>query len=339
MKLVINHIINPRKILLVSIFWAMSFMIVFRIFTREYNNGAVDFIYTLLFHIPLIVVVSLNYLLIRYLIDKKHYLFYLATIPILILTALGVHYLVFQFLGGLLFSGYYFISDLSIYEVIQYYMVYIVASLLIILSYNYFKLTEKQTRLENKNREVQLESLKAQINPHFLFNSLNNIYALSSNVSSQSRSYIIKLSDALRYMLYRTNNEKVELIEEIDYIRNYIDLESLRLEYNAKLSVNIDIKDSGYMIAPLIILPIIENCFKHSSKDLVDITIDIHQDDHDLILNCSNSFDNIMSDFKEGGIGLSNMKKRLELIYPGKHRFKSHISNKRYHTKLALTLD
>lgn len=308
------------SIIIQVIFWSISFFVLFRIFTKDYNNGVVDFIYTLLFHIPLFIVVFINYRMINKWIRNQKYYYYIFGSMFLIFLGIFIHFIVFNYLSTLLFPGYYFISMFSMFEIAQYLLTYIIISLLIQLSKNWFDLQEKQKLLEKENQQVQLKSLKAQLNPHFLFNSLNNIYSISNISDSRAKDYIIKLSDALRYMLYRTQDEKVLLSEELEYIQNYIELEKLRLEGDSELVLKISNQTDHNYIAPLILLPIIENTFKHCRKDPVKINISISVDMNTLILNCQNTVDyeNIQLENK-GGIGLSNVKERLELIYPNNY--------------------
>ncbi len=258
---------------------------------------------------------------------------------LLVLLGIVIHFVVFNYLSTLLFPGYYFISMFSMIEIAQYLIAYIIISLLIQLSKNWFDLQESQIQLEKENQQVQLKSLKAQLNPHFLFNSLNNIYSISNLSDSRAKEYIIKLSDALRYMLYRTQDDKVLLSEELEYIQNYIELEKLRLESDAELTLNIsNLPDNNY-IAPLILLPIIENTFKHCSKDPVKINITIAVKNKTLILNCQNTVENqsIHSGTK-GGIGLSNVRKRLELIYQNDYSWTIKEEDNQYKSILQVNL-
>lgn len=170
-------------------------------------------------------------------------------------------------------------------------------------------------------REVELAFLRNQVNPHFLFNTLNNLYALSLQKSAQTAESILKLSSVLRYVLYETNVDLVPFNKEREIIQSYIDIELLRMEAAAGQQFTIS-ADQAYQIPPLIWLPILENLFKHTrmvEKLEVDFRFTILK--HQLHVYCRNNFvkPSLDTGSKQGGIGLANLKKRLELLYPEKH--------------------
>ena len=185
---------------------------------------------------------------------------------------------------------------------------------------------EKQANqsLEKEKLEAELNFLKSQLNPHFLFNTLNNLYALTLKKSDTAPDTVIKLSEMLDYMLYRSNVKEANLSDEIKLIKNYIELEEIR--YGSRLDLKVDIKGdtAGKKLAPLILLPFIENSFKHGAcKDISIpfIHIEIVIKEECLKLNIANSFDSASQSDKEtdDGIGLKNVKRRLDLLYPNKH--------------------
>ena len=317
-----------------GIFWFVSFIVLFRFFTKEFYIGKVDFIYTAIFHIPLIIIVTGHLFAIEKYLFTKKYFHYSTVVIFLLVMGILMHYLVFDNLAPILLSDYYFISMPTV-EVSQYVITYLLVSLLLALSRNWFELKEKQFQLETENNMTQLNNLKAQLNPHFLFNSLNNIYSITSKENKEARNYIIKLSDALRYMLYKTSSDTVQLKDEIEYLENYIALEKLRLEREAKIEfIKIKINEE-LKIAPLILLPFIENCFKHCDKSNVFIKISLSSQNNNLELICENNKSN---DFhKDGGIGLVNSKKRLELLYSD--RYKLVISDSKTIYKSILNLE
>ena len=321
------------------LFWVISFLLLFRLFTKDYNNGAVDVVYTFLFHLPLILVVYLNQFFIKKCLLKGGLITYVLSFLFLIFLGLGTHILVFEYLSKLLIKDYYFVSLFSTAEIILYLLAYLIFSLLIQLSLSWYKLKERQAKMEQKSKEIQLSALKSQLNPHFLFNSMNNIYSLISSADQTSRAYLIKLSDALRYMLYRTQEEEVSLVEEIEYLSNYIELEKLRLEDDTELNVTIHGKAENLKIAPLLLLPLVENIFKHTEKTNARIEITFHIENGTLRFESQNA--PVVSDNKnqDGGIGLSNIKKRLELLYANNYTFESYQSEGQYITKLLLKLN
>ncbi len=200
---------------------------------------------------------------------------------------------------------------------------------------------EKQTLL-TKNIETELTLLKNQINPHFLFNTLNNLYALTLKKSDYAPELILKLSDMLRYMLYECNEEKVPLEKEIHYIKNYLDLEKIRLSQNADIQINIEGNINSVSVAPLMFIPFIENSFKHGLKSSTSSSfIHIIFDTREIIyFFICNSKPQIIPGFKKnntvGGIGLTNVKKRLELIYPNRHELKINDEPDSYSVELKI---
>lgn len=188
----------------------------------------------------------------------------------------------------------------------------------------YHHKTNEVKRMEaaiSEHRETELAFLRNQVNPHFLFNTLNNLYALSLQKSELTGESILKLSSVLRYILYETNVDLVPFAKESEIMRSYIDIELLRLENNPGQQFTIN-ADRSYLIPPLIWLPILENLFKHTRmvKELeVDFRFTIQN--HQLRVYCKNNWVEAATDTgtKQGGIGLTNLKKRLQLLYPDKH--------------------
>jgi len=333
-----NKVLSVRSLLFQLGFWTLSYFVILRIFTREYDNGTVDIIYTFLFHIPLVILVYLNLFLVKILLNKSRYFLYgilaIALLPLGIL----LNYFVFNVLGEFFFEGYYFISMLTDWDLCQYFLVYIIVSLLLFLSKNWFELKERQAILETENKAIQLENLRAQLNPHFLFNSLNNIYSLISASDSKARGYLIKLSDTLRYMLYETGKEKVSLAEDLRYLKNYIELECLRLEEDAKLDISVDLDAGDYKIAPLLFMPLVENVFKHLDKSKSRIKIQLELEESTIILRTKNTFNKDTHEKKSGGIGIANTKKRLDLIYPDHYSYTSSQEDSFYYSELTINL-
>lgn len=318
-----------------SIFWTVSLFVLFRIFTKEYFSGTVDYIYTAIFHIPLFIVVTIHIKLINNFLFKRNYLVYLISFIGLCILGVVLHYFIFDIVAPIVLNDFYFISMPNI-EIAQFILAYLLVSLLLTLSKKSFELREKQHELETENNQTQLTNLKAQLNPHFLFNSLNNIYSITGKENKEARNYIIKLSDALRYMLYKTGSETVLLSDEVDYLDNYVELEKLRMESDAKITFIKSNSDRSLRIAPLILLPFIENCFKHCDKSDAYINIELKTKNNMLLLTCENN--KTEREHKDGGIGLVNSKKRLELIYPNKYDLQIKESEVMYESILKIEL-
>jgi LytS/YehU family sensor histidine kinase len=184
---------------------------------------------------------------------------------------------------------------------------------------------QAQQVLTQEKLQAELKFLKTQIHPHFLFNTLNNLYALTLKKSDKAPEMVLKLSELINYMLYECKSDEVPLSKEIKFIRNYVDIEKMR--YGDKLDVDIRITgDVGdRKIAPLILLPFVENCFKHGvSEELqeawVKVTIDSHADH--IVIKVENSKAGGMQNRENEGIGIQNVKRRLDLLYPERHALK-----------------
>jgi two-component system LytT family sensor kinase len=177
----------------------------------------------------------------------------------------------------------------------------------------------QQKDLEIQHRQSELSFLRSQINPHFLFNSLNNIYSLVYQGSEQALTAIAGLSDLLRYMLYDAS-EKVPLATEMDYIRKYIGLQQLRFDHPVEIHMKTDGSMADVAIPPLLLIPFIENAFKHGDLGNGGLSIYLDSSPEKIYFHCTNRKGSQQKD-PGGGIGLENVKRRLSLIYPGKHVF------------------
>jgi two-component system, LytTR family, sensor histidine kinase AlgZ len=206
----------------------------------------------------------------------------------------------------------------------------------------WFQLESIRREMQNEKLTAELNFLKAQINPHFLFNTLNNLYYLAYSKSENTTEVIAKLSQVMRYMIYDSNHERVLLSKEIEYMQNYIDLERLRLNnqipINFKLSGNIETA----VVAPLILITFLENAFKHgvttNAKAWVNISIAVS--DHVLVYAVENSKIEkaAIDNGGKSGIGLANVRRRLELVYPGQYELKVEDHPERYYIELRLKL-
>lgn len=170
---------------------------------------------------------------------------------------------------------------------------------------------------ENKNTEIKF--LKAQINPHFVFNTLNNIYSMVYFQSDKSLPAIEKLSQIMRFTTYDAQRDKIRLAEEVNYIRAYIELEQLRHEENEFVRMDVDVADPDMEIPPYILSPLVENALKHGvASNEVPVKITLRSDGQQLTFNVENAIGTQLKD-KLGGIGLDNLQRRLDIHYPGQH--------------------
>jgi len=198
----------------------------------------------------------------------------------------------------------------------------------------------RMKEVEKQKIEAELKALKAQVNPHFFFNTLNSMYALSLDKSDKAPELILKLSDLMRYVIYESMDDMVPIGKQLEFLKSYVYLE--RLRSGDSLDVKFDVIGDQFQvkIAPLIYLAFIENAFKHGAKanshnPYIHIVFDIERDDR-VIFTVGNSTDPSRQKPAKGGLGLSNVKKRLELLYPGEHELNINETYNRYRVELTI---
>ncbi|GAB3983627.1 hypothetical protein GCM10028806_57120 [Spirosoma terrae] len=178
-------------------------------------------------------------------------------------------------------------------------------------------------QIDREKLQAELELLKSQVHPHFLFNTLNNLYSLTLNKSDHASAVVLKLSDLLRYMLYECNVPAVSLKKELDFLRNYIALEQLRYGDRLDMSVSISGDHEHKLIAPLLLIPFLENAFKHGTSEQLEqawMHVELSVQGTTLKFKVINSRETMPhEETYTGGIGLQNVQKRLQLLYPNKH--------------------
>lgn len=213
-----------------------------------------------------------------------------------------------------------------------------------ILSHN-FKVDTKNKELENKilNTQLQLKQqelnyLKQQIHPHFLFNTLNTIYGFAIRQSKQTPDIILKLSNLLDYILYQINKPQVSLREEVLHIQEYIELEKIRFQDNLKVETSINEIDKTIQIAPMLLIPFVENAFKHGEivNGYLQINVQCKVENNQLHFVISNSVKEHEETINNHGIGLENIGKRLDLHYKDSYQLKSQIKDNTYIVELII---
>ncbi len=208
---------------------------------------------------------------------------------------------------------------------------------------DWFMLQNEKRELQSQNLQSELNFLKAQINPHFFFNTLNNLYALTLKKSDLAPEIVLRLSEMMRYMLYESNESEVTLEKEIKYVKNYIELERLRQAAKFKIDFQLTGKLNGQKIAPLMFIPFLENSFKHGLDKQIDsgyVNIRLQLDESMVILDIENSkplVPALNNEKTSGGIGLENVKRRLNLLYPNKHNL--NIENDSTSFKVLLNIE
>ncbi|SHF39819.1 sensor histidine kinase [Flavisolibacter ginsengisoli] len=216
---------------------------------------------------------------------------------------------------------------------------YIISASLIWLVVNNAKIIEARNELQKQQAEAEINFLRGQINPHFLFNTINNIYSLVYHKSEKALPAIQKLGELMRYMTTELAKEKVELEKEIEYLRSSIDLNALRYTGGGAVNMTITGDPKRKEIAPFILLPFVENAFKYGVADEqhqpIEINLRIEEDK--LTYSCRNKI-NDTHNADSTGTGLSNLKRRLNLLYPDNHCFNTGIDGSYYHAELEINL-
>jgi two-component system, LytTR family, sensor kinase len=278
------------------------------------------FMYSVVFHLWIITAVytNLKVLVGKYLKAGRFGMYLSSVLFLMVLAAIG-NYAIFNFCIDILFPRFYFISYFNIAELLLITGLYLFFTTVVFLIWQYANML-----IANRDKaRNELSALKAQINPHFLFNNLNTIYSMASKNDHRTADVVLKLSDFLRYVLYDTSSDTIPLEKEVEIIRTYVSLQKERVHPEiTQIELTTEGMFKGTEIAPLLMLPLAENCFKHGKgKNGGVIQIFIGYDGKQLIFKTEN---NIALREKtkvgeNGGIGINNVEQRLQLIYPGQH--------------------
>lgn len=305
----------------------------------------IDHVKRLLAFLPgyILIVYPLLYLLIpKFLIQKKFLQFILGYAVLISIAFLYTDHF------GLNFSKtnpYIGVSWKWGKNILPFFHVSAIAAMLKMMRYAF--LQERREYLNRSLRNLaELELLKAQIHPHFLFNTLNNLFAHTLKKSPDSGKIVLKLSDLLRFMVYESREEEILLEKEINLLTDYIELEKLRYGKELDISIHFSGDIDGKKIRPLLLLPLIENSFKHGTSQQLDqkwISLHVHVNGDIMELNLANSRDSDSPKFlvagKNKGIGIVNVQRRLELLYPNAHEFKINSEKDRFSVNLKLRLN
>ncbi len=289
-----------------------------------------------------IIYINLLYLIPQFLSQKRFWIYVsLLLLAVMVLTPIKVAIQVFLFADTHLFHQNYFIANQS-YFFMSMFLVGSSSTIYGILS-DWFVHQSEKMELQTQTMQSELKFLRSQINPHFLFNTLNNLYALTLKKSDDAPEIVLKLSEMMRYMLYECNERKVPLQKEVAYMKNYLDLERLRQHE----SIDIQFHQTGEIydqkIAPLLLIPFIENSFKHGLNSHIDhgwVNINMIVSGNHLTFSIQNSKGPSQPrqvHRKSGGIGLVNVKRRLNLIYDDQYQLK--ISNEPNIYRVVLDLN
>ncbi len=266
--------------------------------------------------------------------DNKNKLFAIVATSVLIPMLIIAYILIVR---GEDFVSLSFNSPIG-FIIILYYILLIVISVLSLL---YWLISQIMfvKRLKAEKTKVELAHLKAQMNPHFFFNMLNSLYGWIDKDTKQAKELILKLSDMMRYSIYEGQKDMVLLIEEIDFLKKYIELNKIRYHKNIDIDFSINLENSTIKIMPLMYIILLENAFKHGVEKMRDnafVHIKLKANDQKVNFEIMNNYDDDIN--SSPGIGIENLKSRLNIIYPDRYVLTSNIEKGIYSSSLTLTI-
>ncbi len=346
MKKIVEHIksLLTRRAIYHVAFW---FVLLCALTLSEMRGGDASFLHffsnelvNIVFYATIYYVNS-EFLLPKYLKPNKLW-FYLAGLVgvALIVTPIKI-FILFQKFKNFPNDQEFLISHQSYYYLIS--LMTAGISTIVKISSDWLRQTQTQRDLETRTMQTELNFLKSQINPHFLFNTLNSLYALTLKKSDEAPEVVIKLSEMMRYMLYECNEPQVPLSKEVNYIKNYLDLERLR---HKDLDIQFDVEGSlnDLQIAPLIFIAFIENAFKHGASNHISagfVHIHLFLEGGELNLYVENSKPEkqpTQEHRRSGGIGLVNVRRRLDILYKRNYNLEVHDKPNTYGVNLWMKI-
>lgn len=322
--------------------WVIVFTVWYLLRANDFSSPALAARITFLKVIDLALLIYLtNYLLIPKLLYKKRYLLFSLVFLAMIV---GSSLLKMKLIGQMINNPALF--DLRVhwrtrvYDNVLPHFFLVTAGATVKLLLDYFRQQKRMTDLAKEKAEAELNFLKSQINPHFLFNSLNSVYFLIDKQNKEAREALHKFSTMLRYQLYETNGAQIPIEKELGYLKDYVDLQRLRKEEGYVVEFQTGSLLEGFSIEPLMLVPFVENAFKHISHHTQQgnfIRIQANRENGMFLFEVENSFEE-KSTGKEpySGIGLQNVVRRLDLLYPGKYGLDISRQNGKFKVRLQL---
>lgn len=326
-----NYIFKKKRNTIFNIvLWFLYYMVLLFIFSKGKTPLKIDYIYTFCFLICMAIPILINtYVLVPRLLQKGKYILFSLYIGVVIIVFWQFYIYLFETLIDTLFSDYFFISYQTNLQAITKFILLLIVSMLLRVfeSWLYFNAERnKYLQTENQRIQLQLSHLRAQINPHFLFNSLNVIYALAIEKKEETAEAIVQLSDVLRHIIYDADSDRIKLKEEIKLLKNYIAFQKFRTHGLENINFDIKVKNEDFQIYPMLLLPLVENAFKHGMEKKAEqafIKITLAQEGAKFyfqIVNHTNTSQQKTNN-EYSGVGLENVQHNLEIVYPKKHQF------------------
>ena len=348
MKKTISAFVKTRKFARVSqhmAFWLFSGVILLKLFTTSSEIMRVDYIYTILFLLTLMPCVYLNStILVPRFLQRSVYWVFIPAFIVNVAFFSWFNLLFFDKLIDYLLPGYYFISYYSLVDICCFFLAFAGVTTLLKMARSWFSLAEadrKLAQMQQLQTNTELNALKAQINPHFLFNSLNSIYSLVLSRSDKAANAVLRLSDILRYTIYDAKDDFVPLKKELTYLTDYIELQRFRSKPETLISFKVTGEPNDLIVAPLLFIPLVENAFKHGVKGdiqnaFVEVELTISNETLELKVRNNKGVDTGTAVVESNGVGLENVRRRLELIYPGNYQLSISSDEKEFNVTLTL---
>lgn len=306
-------------------FWMLVLGLWFMLRYEDYATPAIAFRITAIKVIDLALLVYItNYVLIpRLLYKRKFVLFGVLFTSMIVASSLLKMNIIGRITNNALLLNLSGNLKDRIYDNIIPHFFLVIAGAAIKFMFDQINLQKQMAEMAKEKAEAELSFLKSQINPHFLFNSLNSVYFSIDKNNENAREILHKFSEMLRFQLYEANGERIPIEKEINYLRDYVDLQRLRKDENYSVEFNCTPDVKEFSIEPLLLIPFVENAFKHISNrpgQINHIKLDLSRKDRLFRFAIENSKENtVLNNAQNGGIGLNNVKRRLELLYPGKY--------------------
>ena len=321
-----KHTSNITRISLHLLFWLFVALLWFYLRYQDYRSLQQAAIVTVIKVADLALIIYFANLVLvpKFLYKKKYFLFAISFVAATAVTSFLKLLPLSAVLDGINLLDASNIKE-KVYNnfVTQFFLV--LASIALKSVVDYLNIQKKLAEVGKQKVEAELNFLKSQINPHFLFNSLNAVYFLIDKTNVPARAALHKFSEMLRYQLYECNGERIPIEKEIAYLKDYVALQQLRVSNNTSVKFDCGTEVNNFSIEPLLLIPFVENSFKHLShfnqEKQNEVHIAISRNNGSLQFSVYNTTEWNNRQTGDGGIGLDNVKKRLNLLYPGKHNF------------------
>lgn len=325
------------------VFWALVFGIWYFLRVEDYARPVTALKVTAVKVADLAIMIYIvNYLFIPRLLYRKRYaLFTVACVVLILTSSICKMYIIGDITRNPAMYDWSLSWKKRVYDNVLPHFFLVAAGAAIKLMLDYGRLQKRMAETAREKAETELNFLKSQINPHFVFNSLNAIYFLIHKENSSAREALHKFSEMLRYQLYEMNEKKIPVEKEIRYLRDYVDLQQLRKDEHYTVRFTCAGSVSGFSIEPLLLVPLVENAFKHISHhahqpNFVDVKLD--RLNGRFLFSVENSKESHRSNEAPGGIGLQNVKRRLALLYPGRHQLLIRETAEQFNVELQIQI-